>query len=418
MTTALYILAALYTLLLLLRWWLSHSYASRLPPAPKEPLPPGALTVAQAVLSGDPLLESRLVANLNALKDQTILWLIDENDREAVRLSEKLDRPNLVVQRCPPCPDATNPKLWKLRIAAPLVQTPFFAVVDDDTLLSAESAALLVEAAKTHTVATGLPCYMSKGLTSGLLAQFVNNNSVFTYLGTSRLLPPFTLNGMGYAMRTEELGRIGHFNPILHELTDDLALATLVLKQGGTIHQSAAPLQVQTGVRDLTHYWQMMHRWYVFTMLLLQRQRIPAQALIFVLHGLPPLLMVAMLVLVHLAGLSLSWLVVMGIVPLWFVRQQNYGPILAVILFRGFAAAAQQSLPLSTLALLLLMRGIILGEAQRKHFLKRLHRPFTSILSELIQPLHLIHSLCSRTIRWRTRLYKVRDTNDFHEVGG
>lgn len=417
MIIALYILAGIYAILLLLRWWLSHSYAKHLPPSPKEPLPPGTLTIAQAILSGDPLLESRLVANLDALKDQTVLWLIDESDREAIRLSEKLDRPNLEVKRCPPCPDATNPKLWKLRIAAPLVQTPFFAVVDDDTLLSAASAAALVEAARTHTVATGLPCYLSKGFSSALLAQFVNNNSVFTYLGTSSLLPPFTLNGMGYVMRTEELERIHHFEPILHELTDDLALATLVLKQGGTIHQSAAPLQVQTGVRGITHYWQMMHRWYVFTMLLLQRQRIPAQALIFVLHGLPPLLMAAMLVLVCLTGLFSPWFILMGLFPLCFVSQRHYSHILALAIFNGMRAASPPAPPLLVLSALLLARGMILVQVQEKHFFRRLHRPFTSLLSELIQPLHLIHSLCSRTIRWRTRLYKVRDTHDFHEVG-
>ncbi len=453
MITTLYILAVLYILSLFVRRWLTLSYAKTLPPMPSPDdkakaartgtwasrffkkirrmppgpekatppvpppplIPPGTLTIAQAILSGDPLLESRLEENLNALRGQTFRWLIDETDAEAQRIAKKLQRPNLHVKLCPPCPGKTNPKLWKLMAAAQKVTTPFFTVVDDDTTLSKASAAALVEAAKTHTVATGLPCYLSRGFSSGLLAQFVNNNSIFTYLGTSRLLPPFTLNGMGYVMRTEELERIDHFKPILHELTDDLALATLVLKLGGTIHQSQAPLEVQTGVRNFRHYWQMMHRWYVFTMLLLQRQPVSSQVIIFALHGLPPLLMAAMVVLGFAAGQLSPWIVVMLAL---FTRNWIWvpGEIIGVIIF-VVTLWLVPSLFAFLFFSLLFLRWLLINSVQEKFFSRDLHRSFISILSELIQPLHLIHSLCSRTIRWRTRLYKVRDTHDFSEVG-
>ncbi|WP_395740683.1 glycosyltransferase [Prosthecobacter sp.] len=413
MITALYILAGLYIVSLFVRRGLTLAYVRTLPPLPKEPLPPGTLTIAQAILSGDPLLESRLAENLKALKGQTFRWLIDEDDAEAQRIAEKLKCPSLHVKLCPSCPDATNPKLWKLMAAAQKVQTPFFAVLDDDTTLSEASAAALVEAAKTHTVATGLPCYLSRGFSSHLLAQFVNDNSIFTYLGTSRLLPPFTLNGMGYVMRTEELERIGYFKPILNELTDDLALATLVLKLGGTIHQSAAPMQVQTGVRNIRHYWQMMHRWYVFTMLLLQRQRISSQAMIFLLHGLPPILMVSMLVLAIATGQVSVWLPVL-LVCFYLTTRLHFllGQIIA--LPSAVAMMLMGDQPFSYLLLIVLfLRGSLLSSVQHRYFGSDLHRPLISLLSELIQPLHLIHSLSSRAIRWRTRLYKVRDTNDF-----
>lgn len=416
MTAALYLLAGLYLVSLFVRRWLTLSYARRLPSLPTDPLPPGTLTIAQAILSGDPLLESRLEENLKALKGQTFRWLIDENDTEARRIAEKLKRPNLHVKLCPPCPDKTNPKLWKLQAAAQRVKTPFFAVIDDDTTLSESSASALVEAAKTHTMATGLPCYLSRGLSSGLLAQFVNNNSIFTYLGTSRVLPPFTLNGMGYVMRTDELERIDYFKPILNELTDDLALATLVLRQGGTIHQSKAPLQVQTGVRNFRHYWQMMHRWYVFTLLLLQRQKISSQIIIFLLHGLPPMLMVAMVILSLSAGQSSLWAAVMMYAALCWVSKWVMPEIIAIVLFVLTMLVAPS--PFSfVFFVLLFLRWALLHSVQERYFYRDLHRPFISILSELIQPLHLIHSLCSRTIRWRTRLYKVRDTHDFSEVG-
>ena len=379
MTAAFYVLAILYAAILLLRRGLAMAYARKLPAHAEVGMPANTVTVVHARLSGDPLLEMRLSANLTHLSTQRFLWLLDETDTEAQRIAAKLANPNLQVELCPPCPDATNPQLWKLQRAAQMVTTPFFAVVDDDTLLPAESAAMLVDAARGHTVATGLPCYQyGTDASSGLLAHFVNNNSVFTYLGTSHLLPPFTLNGMGYVMRTEELEGIGHFKPILNELTDDLALATLVLKQGGTIHQSAAPLHVQTGVRDFRHYWQMMHRWYVFTLLLLKRQSIATQAMIFVLHGLGPLLLMALLILGVPVG-TLSVVATLAGLLIW------RSLLILVTLWRFFGRDKAFNLPLS-------------------------------LASEMLQPLHLLHALCSHTIRWRTRLYKVRDTNDFSEA--
>jgi ceramide glucosyltransferase len=379
MSAVLFLIAGAYSALLLSKAWLAMSYARSLPLPKSEAMPAGNMTIGQAILSGDPLLESRLAANLRELTGQSFLWLIDEEDAGAKRIVEALlaSNPDADVRTeiCPPCPDATNPKLWKLRRAASLVRTPHFCVLDDDSFLPAASAAALVEAAATRTVATGLPCYLDSGdVASGLLAQFVNNNSVFTYLGTSRLLPPMTLNGMGYAMRASELSGIGNFEPILHELTDDLALASLVLRQGGTIHQSAAPLFVQTGLRDVGHYFQLMHRWYVFTLLLLRRQSVPVQVLIFVLHGLPPLLLAALFVMA-------------GIGP-----QPASGLVLAAVLA---------------------LRLMVIRTILRRFFRRQLHRPALSVLSELLQPAHLVHALASRTIRWRSRRYHVRGTNDF-----
>lgn len=380
--TALVVTGTIYMLLLIFRAALAMGYSRTVPGNDQTSLSAGSLTIAQPILSGDPLLESRLAANLTELPDQTFLWLVDEDDAEANRIAEALGavnpRVNLRVLSCPPCGDTTNPKLWKLQYASEVVDTPFFCVLDDDTTLSSASAAALVAGACNHTVATGLPCYLDSGdIPSGLLSQFVNNNSVFTYLGTSRLLAPFTLNGMGYVMKSEELERLRNFEPILNELTDDLAVATFVLGNGGSIHQSVASLRVQTGVENLRHYVNVMHRWYVFTLLLMKRQALASQALIFVLHGFPPMLLIA---------------------------------------FTGMTLAAWNvSAGLFWLAILLLRAGVITSMHLR--FLgKGLHRPLVSILSEMIQPLHLSHSLLCRTIRWRTRRYHVRDSNDFSSV--
>lgn len=380
--TAMIVTGTIYVLLLIFRVVLAMGYSRTVSGNGQAALPAGSLTIAQPILSGDPLLESRLAANLTELPDQTFLWLVDEDDAEANRIADALcdSHPlvNLVVLRCPPCGDTTNPKLWKLRYAAAVVETPYFCVLDDDTTLSSASAAALVAGAGDHTVATGLPCYLDSGdLPSGLLSQFVNNNSVFTYLGTSRLLAPFTLNGMGYVMKSRELERLGNFEPILNELTDDLAVATLVLGNGGSIHQSVASLRVRTGVENIRHYVNVMHRWYVFTLLLMKRQTPASQALIFVLHGFPPLLLIAF------TGLGL--------------------------------AAWNASAGLLWLVVLSLRAGVIIS-MHRRFLGKGLHRPLVSILSEMIQPLHLSHALLCRTIRWRTRRYHVRDSNDFSSI--
>lgn len=375
-------IATAYAASLLLRTLLARAYARSIDGEACPPLAGRTLTLAQPILSGDPLLESRLAENLAALPGQVFLWLIDEEDAEALRIAGKLRSAHpaveLQLELCPPCPDATNPKLWKLQRAAMRVGTPYFGVLDDDTVLSAASAARLVAAAARHTIATGLPCYeATRTGPSALLAQFVNNNSVFTYLGTSRLLAPFTINGMGYVLRREELPKLENFAPILHELTDDLALATLVLQRGGSIHQSCAPLRVLTGVRNFTHYLQFMHRWYLFTLLLLRRQSPAVQGLIFLLHGLPPLLFVSL-----------------------FLVTLCHPSLLGGALLPG----------------VLLLRTAVLGNALRRFFGPGLHRPPSSIASELLQPLHLLHAICYRTIRWRTRRYRVRDSDDFSAV--
>lgn len=376
------VFSSLYLALLLLKAYLAVSYSRSLPVLTPGPLSQEILTIVQPILSGDPLLESQLSANLTALPQQVFLWLIDEEDAEAQRVAELLKRQhpsvNLRVEICPACPDRINPKVWKLERASRLIQTPYFCVLDDDTTLPAASAAQLITAASQHTVATGLPCYLDAGdVPSGLLAQFVNNNSVFTYLATARLVSPFTLNGMGYVLRTEELAGIGHFKPLLHSLTDDLALATQVLRSGGTIHQSPAVLFVQTGLKDGGHYVQMMHRWYVFTLLLMRHQSAAVKLLIFTLHGLP------------------AWLL-NGLIFLTLVRME----------WRSAALL---------LCVLLIRRGIIRA-MHRRFFQRPLDRAFLSVISEIIQPLHLFHALVSRTIVWRKQHYRVRDVDDFSAV--
>jgi ceramide glucosyltransferase len=227
-------------------------------------------------------------------------------------------------------------------------------------------------------IATSLPGYLDDGRwPSRLLAQFVDNNAALTYLPLLPFLPPLTLNGMAYALHVDDLDRLGGFAPLLGYLTDDLAMAERVLAAGGRIEQIAEPHGVETTVRDGRHYLQLMHRWYVFALLLLRKQRIGLAALIGLLNGLPPALLLALVVRTVAAPNAASLAV-----------------LLAVLVCRGF--------------------GLVL--LQRTVYGRPLHSPLTSLASELVQPAHLLQAMVWRRIVWRKRRYRVRSDHHFENV--
>jgi ceramide glucosyltransferase len=41
------------------------------------------------------------------------------------------------------------------------------------------------------------------------------------------------------------------------------------------------------------------------------------------------------------------------------------------------------------------------------------HEPLLSLISELLQPFHLVHAIASRRIFWRTRVIDVRADGEF-----
>jgi ceramide glucosyltransferase len=119
-----------------------------------------------------------------------------------------------------------------------------------------------------------------------------------------------------------------------------------------------------------------MHRWFLFALLLLRDQS-PAWTLtITLLHGLPPLL-------------------------LW--------TLLITVLITAPASIASATCLLCVLPI----RAATLIAVQRTLTGRSRHSPVLSILSELFQPLHLLHALVTRRIVWRTRRYLVRANDDF-----
>ena len=190
---------------------LALRYAARYP-TPREHDGEG-VAILVAILSGDPLLEPRLAKSLELLPRARFHWLIDEDDPEAQRITSTLvaahPSSRITVEVHPPPPPGVNPKMLKLERALPGVREPIVVILDDDTLLPGTSLGALVEGLSRATLTTGLPRYQDDGrFASRLLSQFVNQNAAVTYLMLPNFRAPITINGMTWAMRTEERRRV------------------------------------------------------------------------------------------------------------------------------------------------------------------------------------------------------------------
>ncbi|HDS1038340.1 TPA: glycosyltransferase [Stenotrophomonas maltophilia] len=380
------VLAGLYLLLLAVKAGGALRILARRPPRRHAPAGHDGRGVAilQPILSGDPLLAQVLGDNLQALPGAHFHWLLDDADGAGQAIARALCDAHpghrITCLHYPAAPEGINPKTFKLDAALPQVREPVLLVLDDDARLSAAALAQLVDelGPAGHPAAdlvTALPCYRDDGAAGArLMAQFVNNNTALTYLGLLPWLAPLSINGMCYALRSERLRALGGFAPLLPMLADDLALARALRRQHARLHQSTAPVDVQTHVPTLQRYRQQMHRWMLFAVLLLRDEAPALRLLIGVLHGLPPLLLWAVLVL---------------------------------------ALLPPAGLPALLAGVLLVLRAGVLMVLQHRASGRVRHRPLASLLAELLQPLHLLHATCVRRIRWRTRLYQVRANDDF-----
>jgi ceramide glucosyltransferase len=310
------------------------------------------------------------------------LWVIDDDDRAGAAVCERLvagqlgHRVSLV--RCRIHGQGENPKAHKLALALPLVKTPVFVVLDDDTRLTMPALAALVAGLDSGaSLATGLPRYhAAEGRWSGWLAEFVNSAAVLTYLPALAFSEPLSIHGMCYAMRSEEARRLDVFQSIRRALTDDLALALELRRRGLRIVQTVEPHDIATSVLSLGKLAGILHRWFVFTRLLIGEAPWTQRAGIAVAYALPPLLLIALF----------------GLAP-----------------FSSGAAG--------TLIGTLIVRDVIL-RLVKKNFLgpAMAHRSLASLILELAQPVLLGASYLRGTIRWRTRTIRVRSVTEFEYV--
>lgn len=360
----------LYLVILIGKVLLARRYVRTHPESARRSAP---ITVVQPILGGDPALEATLLETLRALgenQDVRVLWLIDEDDREARDLAARVQHePQLRVLLCPPPSAHQNPKSAKLQHGLASISTEFVAVLDDDSIIRATHLERAIAALDSATLYTGLPCYLEgPNIWSSLVSHFVNNNSFLTYLPLPALTPPVTINGMFYVMRTADLRAMGGFAPVETKLCDDYAIASLVRTHGGTIRQGITPLFLRTTIPDARRYAALMQRWFLFANVLLRDQPWNTRLFLVPLLGLPPVLF----------ALSLFCLIG-GLVPAscWLV---------AVVLRH---------------ALLRSVQAHVLGRGADARAVP-LH-PVTSIVSELLQPVHWLHASVQHTLQWRTR---------------
>lgn len=340
------------------------------------------VTVLQAVMGGDPELKNVLSKNIKENINIQFIWLLDENDSEAVSTAESIKKENpdaeILNLICPPCPEGINPKLFKLNYAVKYIHTDNIIVLDDDTFLPSETLKVLNGNLKDFDLVTGLPCYLEgRNIPSNLLAQFVNNNAAMTYLPLGVFMSPVSINGMCYSMKLSTVNEIQNFSTIMNHLTDDLALAKLLQKRKGKILQIPQIQQIQTSVKDIKHYFKMMHRWFFFAVLLLKRESFLMNILIFLLHGISPFLFISALILTAL----------------------NSSPVSA-----------------SVLTGMLFIRTGAICFLQKKLTGKIRHSFILSLISEILQPIHLIHASLINKIVWRKRVYKVYENDRFISV--
>jgi ceramide glucosyltransferase len=350
--------------------------------------------VLQPIRSGDPTLGEALGASLRTLgtRGATLHWLIDEDDPAAagvvrgVLAREAAHAARVRVTRHPPCPTGVNPKLFKLDRALAECAGGIVLVLDDDARLPAASLdallAALVRSAATcdaPTIATALPAYLpAPGRGSHLLARFVNDHAPITYLPARLGDRSPTINGMCWAMHRDALDAIGGFAPRLRHLTDDLAMAQAVLAAGGRIAQCREPVWMRTALPDFAAYVRQMHRWLLFAHLLMQTQPVPQKLRVLVGQGLPSLLPLAALVAFVCAP---TWTAAVALVV---------GAVAHVLGRRALQRACA-------------------GTATKTE-------PAASLLVALLLPLHLLHALLDRRIRWRAHRYRVFANDRFEEL--
>lgn len=392
---------SLYLALLLSKAFLSLRYKRNFA-VPKTNTIDKAITILQPILSGDPLLEQSLEHNLkwsHTSPEISFLWLVDEDDSETIRIYKKLlaTYPTIKVIYCPPVPKELNPKAFKLQLALEHVQTPYIAIVDDDTMLSKSSLAhalYSLTSSKEHGLVTGLPYYVSgnnnsNNVWSNLVAHFVNNNSIVTYLPLLNFIEPLSINGMFYVMRLRSLEELGGFKSIWKQLSDDFAMACLIQDSGNSIIQTPTTHAVQTHVRNFQHYRQLMHRWFLFAQTQVSHQNSIIVLLLSIILGLPSLLLwtiIGSFIYSCTTSLNLSSFLTVTICLLLFVVLRhstlNY-------LHKQFLQESQQHPSFSI---------------------------WLSLLAELGQPFHMLHAMVQKRIVWRSRKIRLEPNGQFSYI--
>jgi ceramide glucosyltransferase len=285
------------------KYWLVRRFFARPIPAPTREV--ARVSVLQPILSGDPTLRECLQANLAVQTRYPLefIWLIDSDDAAAQAICAELasasQRHPVQIVSLPPPEQRDNPKTIKLIAGLALAQGDVVCVLDDDTRLpdwGLEQCLPFLDQPGVG-LAFGLPYYRYFGnLWSRLVALFVNDHSLLTYVPYTALSEPFTINGMFYAMRREVLAQVGGFSDLESILADDFAVAERFRDHGYRLVQTPLRHAISTFVSGPRHYLSLLQRWFIFPRESLMRHlSLPEQAILYGLGALPALFPLAIL---------------------------------------------------------------------------------------------------------------------------
>ena len=253
--------------------------------------------ILQPILSGDPALEATLAANASTAPNEHLYWLVDQDDGEGQAAAQRAARPHVRVIVGPGPRDGENPKVAKLARALEVVTEEVTVVLDDDTRIGVVELGRLRAALDSADLVTGLPVFVFRGsFYERFIGGFVNGNAMLTYLPAAAVGAQRTINGMIYAVRTEELRSLGGFAAIQGRLTDDYAMAQLYERNGKRVLQTAVCVWVGMTVRDAAHCGRVLRRWFVFANRYLRENA-----------GIPMLLLAGLPSLLPIIGLFFGW---------------------------------------------------------------------------------------------------------------
>lgn len=271
MTIAVVVLALILLLEKAWRHWLIVRFFER--PLPDPTRTPYLVSILQPILSGDPTLPTCLEQNLQSQTGyrREFIYLIDADDTVAetlcARLAARFPQERVTILRLPPPNAGQNPKTIKLIAGAEAARGDVLCVLDDDTVLPDHGLEQCLPFLDMPGVglAFGLPYYAHfANVWSSLVSLFVNASSLLTYVPYTVLAPPFTINGMFYAVRRNVLASVGGFKGLETVLADDFAVAQRFRAHGWRLAQTPLRHAIRTHVADFGHYRSLLRRWFVF----------------------------------------------------------------------------------------------------------------------------------------------------------
>jgi ceramide glucosyltransferase len=368
-------------------WLVWRFFQQPIPPVNREP---AGVSILQPILSGDPTLAECLQANLTVRTRYRLefIWLIDSDDPTAQTVCRELAATNghhpVEIVTLPPPGQRDNPKTIKLIAGLAHARGDIICVLDDDTRLpdwGLEQCLPFLNQPGAG-LAFGLPYYGSFGTVwSSLIALFVNDQSLLTYIPYTAFAEPFTINGMFYATRRDLLERVGGFTGLEGILADDFAIASRFRKHGYRLIQTPLCHAISTSVRGPRHYLSLIQRWFIF----------PRESL-----------------LRHLNTYDRAILYGMGVVPTLF-------PLILLV-----ALALKPAPKLWAYTLLYFGHSVLAFGHFNTAYLRQatpMHYLWAVPLLESILPLQLLAAIGSRQrIVWREHVMQVERGGTFHFV--